>query len=100
MQPAVEGGADQPSYDEGGGEHEGQLAIAGDLQPWAFFIVGAAIFGWSGGRHSSDSVTSDSILQQSRRSAGLRLGPHSPGGCRYMSILARQLCDCGILCDA
>jgi len=42
---AVEGGADQPSYDEGGGEHEGQLAIAGDLQPWAFFVVGAAIFG-------------------------------------------------------
>ena len=36
----VEGGTEEPSRNRGGGEHEGQLAVAADLDPWIFLGVG------------------------------------------------------------
>ena len=40
VKPMVEGGTEEPSRNRGGGEHEGQLAVAADLDPWIFLGVG------------------------------------------------------------
>src|SRR5271169_1141598 len=51
VQPAVEGGAEQPSHNRAGREHKRELAISSDLHPWILPLLGSTVFGRSGSWH-------------------------------------------------
>src|ERR1700733_12015829 len=65
MQPAVQEGADKPSGDGAGGKHQGELAVAADLDPRVFLGAGATVFGrsrrWHGSRSGEAIVLYSSV---------------------------------------